>query len=120
MHAEHEHIFRNTLTNLRAITKTLGNPPEIGLALLAKHVDDDAWSTVQELSELVDVSEDTVRRRLSDLVSLNRVLSTDRGGRRLYRLRPAYAKRVLESMKWDHTLYGKVPEAPQNAVADCD
>lgn len=120
MHADKQKVFRNTLSNILTLRRFLGSPVAVGISMLLLTFDPDPWATPQQLAELADVSDDTVRRRVNDLVSINRAECKVQHGRHLYRLRPAFAAALVDKLAWDHTILGGVPELPQDAVADCD
>jgi hypothetical protein len=119
MHTIHKKVFDNTLSNILTIRHFLGKPAAVGIAMLFMSMEPDPWRSTQQIAEMADVSEDTVRRRVHDLVSINRAECRTEGGRHLFRLKPSFAQTVVSKMKWDHTIIGSVPDIPQDATADC-
>lgn len=59
--------------------------PHVGLALVAAYYSDEYWLTAAELAERAGVSEDTAKRRLSDLAKIGRVDTARRGRQVCYR-----------------------------------
>jgi hypothetical protein len=120
MHAVNHKFFKNALSNILILRRFLGTPVSVGTAMLLLTFEPDPWATTQQIAEMSDVSEDTARRRVRDLVSINRADCRIEAGRHYFRLRPAFAQSLVAKMKWDHTIIGDVPDIPQPATADCD
>lgn len=120
MHAVHQKFFKKALSNILIVRRMVGEPVSVGVAMLLLTVEPDPWATTQQIAEMSDVSEDTARRRVRDLVSVNRADCKVEGGRHYFRLRPAFAQSLVAKMHWDHTIVGEVPNLPQPATADCD
>lgn len=120
MHAVNQKVLRKTLSNILIVRRFLGMPVSVGIALLLMSFEPTPWASTQQIAELADVSDDTARRRVHDLVSINRAECKVEGGRHYFRLRPAFAQTLVQKMEWDHTIIGDVPSIPQLATADCD
>lgn len=119
MHAAHRLLFRNTLSNLTMLRRFLGSPVTVGVALLFLSFEPDPWGSAQQIAELADVSDDTVRRRANELVRVNRAQCREEHGRHFYRLNPTFAQTIVDKMKWDHAVIKTAPQLPQDATADC-
>jgi hypothetical protein len=108
-------IARRMLANGIYIQRMFGGRGLVGLALMEAHLAGDPWLTVQQITEKAKVSDDTVRRRLADLVTAGRVRSKIEDGRKLYAVTPATARQVVNRLVQRE----KGAAKPQSADADC-
>jgi len=81
------------------IVRVVGTPDAIGLALLEAYLGDDPWMTVVEVSARTTVGQDTVRRRLQDLVTISRVRTRAEGRLKFYCLEDRIAQRLVDILQ---------------------
>ena len=76
--------------------KLLGTPVFVGMALVEGHFAGNPWLTPQQAAVRADVSVDTARRRLGELVHCGRARAARwEGPGRLYRIEPHVAESVM-------------------------
>jgi DNA-binding IclR family transcriptional regulator len=93
MHAE---IARRILDNGIYIQRMLGGRGLAGMALIEAHFAGDPWLTAQQIAERTGLSDDTVRRRMADLVRAGRAIEKEEAGRKVYAIKDSVARQVIE------------------------
>lgn len=80
-------------------TKLLGSPAAVGMALVEALHAGAPWLSPQEAAARAKVSDDTARRRLDELASIDRAEIYDIGsGRKLYRIAPEVAESIMSRL----------------------
>jgi len=108
---------RRMLVNGIYLQRMLGGRGLAGLALMVALYAGDPWQTVQQIAEAADMSEDTVRRRMNDLVQAGRVRERDESHRKLYAINPDIARTIMQRVANENVEF---PTESQDAVADCN
>jgi hypothetical protein len=85
----------NTIDAALFIVKMFGNPGFVGMALCEAHYAGQPWVTSVQVAERVKCSDDTARRRLNELVAINRVECRTECRVRFYRVNPRVADSVM-------------------------
>jgi DeoR/GlpR family transcriptional regulator of sugar metabolism len=80
------------------------------MSLVERYFRGEEWVSVQEISEQTGISEDTVRRRLGELVNANRAKIRDEGGRRYYAANGRFAKTLMKQIASRELHPVKVPD----------
>lgn len=83
------------------IERMVGRPAYAGLFLMKMHFKGSPWVTVQQVAEGTKLSEDTTRRRLTELVGACRAEMRQRDSVREYRIMPDVAEQVLRGLNLD-------------------
>lgn len=73
--------------------------PGLGFALVHAFFDDNPWLTAKDLEDRTELSEDTVRRKLEELVNVGRAKVKRRGRTSYYKAHRDYAEESLNIIK---------------------
>lgn len=72
----------------------------LGFILAHAYFGDDQWVTATDVAPTLDLSDDTTRRQLDELVAAGRVEVKRVRGRKLYRARGDLAERTFSQLAW--------------------
>lgn len=108
MNAKHQ-TMKAALEVSKHVVRLWG-PGTIGSALVCAYFSGNPWVTVAELSEIVpSISESQLRRRLDDLVKLDRARVRTDGRTKRYSAHPERAQRTYEIwVNFAHSLQNEI------------
>lgn len=112
-------VTRRIIANTEYLIRMFGKPTLVGLSLLEATFANQPWLTVQEIAQATRTSEDTVRRRLTEMVGAGRAWTKRCEHRRVYRLSPKMARDCIAFLNRNEPVKISLQCLSQNAAATC-